>query len=219
MAQLTAEQVTTVARQAGFTGAALVTAVAVARAESGWRPDAIGDVNLTEAGERSVGLWQINYRPSRDAGSATRDPTANLDPARNAAAAYALSGGGRNFRPWTTYTRGTYKPFTGDAQSAANAVEGAGGGRLGLTGINPPGKVDNPVNNAVGAVVGVVAAPIKSTADAIGKLGELAAALLSGATWQRLGLILGGVLVMGLGVTLINRDAIGAALAKGAVAV
>jgi hypothetical protein len=106
------------ARQAGFSVAGAVTMTAIAGAESGLRPDAIGDVNLTEPGERSVGLWQINYRPSRDRGSATRDPQANLDPATNARHAFEIAGGGKSFRPWSTYTSGAYLKHLDTARAA-----------------------------------------------------------------------------------------------------
>lgn len=121
MTALTTVQVADYARAAGFTGTSLVTAVAIAHAESGFRPEAVGDVNLTEPGEQSTGLWQINWRPSRDSPGGMRDPTKNLDPAFNARAAWAISGLGRSFRPWSTFTSGAYKQFLAEAQAAADA--------------------------------------------------------------------------------------------------
>lgn len=97
------------ARQAGFTGPALITALAIAAAESGLNAAAVGDVDLTERGERSVGLWQINWRPSRDQPGGLRDPNLNLDPFHNAVAAYAISGRGTTFTPWSTFTSGAYR--------------------------------------------------------------------------------------------------------------
>lgn len=119
MTRLTDQQLYAYATQAGFTGTAAVTAVAVALAESGGRSDAVGDVNLTQQGEQSTGPWQVNYRPARDQGNATRDPQANLDPAHNAAAAYAISGNGSTFRPWSTYVSGAYRAFLPRALAAA----------------------------------------------------------------------------------------------------
>lgn len=106
------------AHQAGFTGPALVTAVAIAHAESGFRPDAVGDRDLTEKGEVSIGLWQINYRPSRDKLGGLRDPDLNLEPAHNAIAAFAISGQGARFTPWSTYTSGAYRSFLDGAALA-----------------------------------------------------------------------------------------------------
>lgn len=119
MTTLNASQIYAYARQAGFSGVAAIQATAVALAESGGRTDVIGDRNLTQAGEKSVGLWQINYRPSRDAGNSERDPSANLDPSANAAAAYAISNRGTNFSPWSTYTSGAYRSFLPKALAAA----------------------------------------------------------------------------------------------------
>ena len=103
--------------RAGFTFNTPI-AVAIAHAESGFRTDAIGDVNLTEPGEKSVGLWQINYRPSRDPDGGWRDPILNLDPSHNAQAAFLISGGGARFTPWSAYTNSAYKPFLAEAISA-----------------------------------------------------------------------------------------------------
>jgi hypothetical protein len=84
-----------------------VTAYAVARAESGGRPDAVGD------GGTSFGLWQIN-RPSHP-----QYPVAQLlDPEGNANAALAVSAGGHNWNPWCTWE--------------ATACGGAGNGRYRL---------------------------------------------------------------------------------------
>jgi hypothetical protein len=129
---LSTGQVFTLARNAGFNAAAAVIMTAIVAAESSNRTDAIGDVNLTETGERSVGLTQINYRPSRDKGNAVRDPQANLDPQTNLVHAYTISGGGKSFRPWSTFTSGKYVSHLGDARAAAAAggssvPAGAGG--------------------------------------------------------------------------------------------
>jgi hypothetical protein len=81
---LSAPAIAHVASQAGFEGDDLVKAVAVALAESRGNPRGMGDVDLSTPGEKSVGLWQINYRPGRDDGSPIRDPQGNLDPLTNA---------------------------------------------------------------------------------------------------------------------------------------
>jgi hypothetical protein len=92
-----------------------VTAYAVARAESGGRPEAVGD------GGTSFGIWQIN-RPSHPQYSASW--LANPD--NNAAAALAVSGGGRNWNPWCTWERtacggvgnGRYRGYVPEARAA-----------------------------------------------------------------------------------------------------
>lgn len=156
------------ARAAGFKGQALVTAVAIAMAESNGNPKDIGDINLSEPGEKSVGAWQINYRPSRDvvAGKTNpvRDPTKNLDLLNNAKAAYIISGGGTNFRPWSTYTSSPSSPrnYTHWLPVARVAVNSSGGSVLDTIGsaITDPfgtaGAAGSAVLNGVTGAIGGV---------------------------------------------------------------
>lgn len=125
---LTAEQVAQHAYDAGFRGNPLAVAVAVAHAESGFNTTAVGDINLTEPDEKSVGLWQVNYRPSRDPKNPLRDPNLNLDPAHCAVAAFAISRSGSMFTPWSTFTSGAYVKFMREASLAAALVEKGVGG-------------------------------------------------------------------------------------------
>lgn len=96
------------AQAAGFSGDALVTAVAVAGAES----DFGGDRGPSPTNDN--GDWQVNTvaHPQYDA---TRLITDDL---YNAQAAFAISGGGKNWTPWTTYTSGKYLQFMPQAQQA-----------------------------------------------------------------------------------------------------
>lgn len=102
---LSAEQVSQAALAAGFTGSALDIAVAIAKAESGFRVDAI---NNNTNGSTDRGLWQINSVHSQ------YDPNRLLsDPVYNATAAFQISSSGTNFTPWTTFNTGAYKQFLG----------------------------------------------------------------------------------------------------------
>src|SRR3954464_5850876 len=93
------------ASQAGFKGASLRIAVAVALAESSGRTDVVNYLGC-------VGLWQIYQRMH------PKWSTAQLkNPAINAQAAYEISSGGKSWAAWTTYTSGGYKRF----MSRANA--------------------------------------------------------------------------------------------------
>ena len=121
---LTTAQVVGFARQVGFSGPNLPIAVAIAHAESGFNSAAIGDVNLTEPGEKSVGLWQINYRPSRDAGVDYRNPSLTPEPLFNARSAYIISSNGTRFTPWSTFTSGAYLQYMQDAIDAINSLNG-----------------------------------------------------------------------------------------------
>jgi hypothetical protein len=133
------DEVTRLAAGAGFDGEALITMVAIAGAESGFDENNIGDLDLSELGEESVGLWQINYRPSRDAflkngivtprpGAGARWPPACIIPEANAKSAYEISGGGTKFTPWSTFTNGKYKQFLAAARESVNRKVGVPGG-------------------------------------------------------------------------------------------
>lgn len=101
MTLFSASQIEATAEKAGFTGTSAVTATAIALAESG------GNTTITHVnsnGSIDYGLWQINSVHGYD-------PQSLLDPDFNAKAAYAISSGGTDFQPWTTYTTGRYQSF------------------------------------------------------------------------------------------------------------
>jgi hypothetical protein len=79
-------------------------AAAVAMAESGGNPFAVGD-NST-----SFGLWQI-HTPSHPEFDASQLLTAGY----NAHAALLISKSGTDWSPWTTFRTGAYKAFMGIA--------------------------------------------------------------------------------------------------------
>jgi len=124
MARLSAEQIYAVARAAGFNHDAAVTMTAIALGESGGRTEAHNPNAGT--GDNSYGLWQINMLG--DLGPARRQQfgiSSNeelFDPYVNAKAAFIVSGGGGNFRPWTVYTRGIYRNHLSTAQAAGSTV-------------------------------------------------------------------------------------------------
>ena len=108
--RLALDQIGEIAEQAGFSGAGLAMAIAVALSESGGDPLAIDhDSN----GTVDRGLWQINS--VHRAYSAACD----YDPACAAQAAYQISGGGRDWSAWVTYQRGEEIPFLPAAVSFA----------------------------------------------------------------------------------------------------
>lgn len=116
MAKLSPAQIAEHAHEAGFRGQDLTVAVAVALAESGGNTKAHNPVPPDD----SYGLWQVNMIGSL--GPARRDEfhlDSNrelFDPAENARAAWEISGHGRSFQPWTTYTSGAYKQYVDDAR-------------------------------------------------------------------------------------------------------
>lgn len=128
MTTLSLEAVADAAYIAGFRGEALVTAVAVSCAEvTSHDPDAHNDNPST--GDDSWGLWQINYYGSLRPGRTKQfgPPEGLRDPVANARAAYAISGGGNSFTPWSTYKAGSHKQYLDAARTAANTVSARGG--------------------------------------------------------------------------------------------
>ncbi|MFI7675636.1 transglycosylase SLT domain-containing protein [Actinophytocola sp. NPDC049390] len=123
MATLSPAQIAEYAHDAGFRGQDLTVAVAVAMAESGGDTRAHNPVPPDD----SYGLWQINMIGSL--GPARRDQfdldsdRELFDPEENARAAWAISGHGDSFRPWTTYTSGAYKKFLDDARRGIRAMK------------------------------------------------------------------------------------------------
>ena len=100
---LGADRIAAAAAGAGFTRPSIVTAVAVAFAESG------GDAANVTTGNypgRDRGLWQINSYWHPDVTDAQA-----FDPLGNAIAAFKISNQGTNFKAWVAYTNGSYKAF------------------------------------------------------------------------------------------------------------
>jgi len=89
-------------KAAGFKGEALKTAWAIAKRESGGRPEAYNPDRST--GDDSYGLFQINMLgdlgPSRRKSYGLKSNKDLLDPATNARVAYAMSKGGTDFGAW-----------------------------------------------------------------------------------------------------------------------
>jgi hypothetical protein len=124
------------------------TAVAIAKAESGFNAGIYGDA----AYGGSIGLWQINL-PAHPQYAAHQ----LQDPVTNARAAYVTSKGGTNFNPWCTYKpsacggvgNNAYARYLDEARAAVARV--AGVGPLARVWQKPAGKV------AIVAAGGVVA--------------------------------------------------------------
>jgi len=203
MAQLTADQIRTLAQNAGFTGSALDIAVAVALAESGGNTNSYNPETAagTAAGSGSRGLWQIY-------GSAHPEYNndAVLDPAANAAAAYKVyQEAGNSFTPWSTFNNGAINQFLsnlGDLYAGGVAAAGSAA-----------------TSAATGAAAGTLAGadwkigllgPIAPTVDVLNKV---SAAISNPANIKKVGtdagFIAGGVFLFFVGLILIfyaNRE-------------
>lgn len=104
------------AQAAGFPTTQLATAVAVARAESGWNPDA---THYNTNGSTDFGLWQINsVHTAILATGEWSDPIAN---AHMAKAVFDQQG----WPAWTTWTSGTYRQYLPQAQTSVAQLGGA----------------------------------------------------------------------------------------------
>jgi hypothetical protein len=99
-----------VAQHAGFTDEALVTAVAIAMAESSCRLDA---TNTNTNGSVDRGLWQINSVHQFDAHLLLTDAQYNADKAY-----YLYVRRNHTFRDWTTYNGGQYQRHMTAARAA-----------------------------------------------------------------------------------------------------
>lgn len=111
MAILSMAEIYTVAGRAGFTGRQRIIASAIAMAESSGRTDVVNYLGC-------VGLWQIYQRVHQPRYPHwTRSWLQN--PNNNAQAAWFLSNGGRNWRPWEVYTNGMYRRHLSAAENAA----------------------------------------------------------------------------------------------------
>jgi hypothetical protein len=116
-AALTYTAVAKLAKAAGVacTGERIAIAVAVAKAESGFRPDATNTAGNAHGIDR--GLWQVNsyWHPEVS-------KTCALSPSCNARAMYNISKKGTYWKPWWTYVNGKHVPFMSQARGAQNAV-------------------------------------------------------------------------------------------------
>jgi len=139
---LSREEVTRLANSALHGGSAVLIAVAIAQAESGFDADA---THVNSNGSTDTGLWQINSVHGYS-------QSALKNPSTNAAAMAKISKNGTDWTPWTTYTSGAYKQYLGSAGESGTVVGDAGTGDLVKgTSLNPlsaVGDVFNKIFNA-----------------------------------------------------------------------
>jgi hypothetical protein len=118
---LTPAQISYYAQNAGFSGQDLLTAVAIALAESGGNPGVYNPETAagTPGGEGSYGLWQIYLHAHPEYAYA------NLyDPQTNANAAFDIHSLAGGFSPWSTYNSRAYQAHLAPAASAVPSMPG-----------------------------------------------------------------------------------------------
>lgn len=117
---LTPLQVAQLAHQAGFRGDGLRQMVATVFPESGGRPTAHNPNAGT--GDNSYGLAQINMLgnlgPERMKQFGIRSNEDLFDPLTNLKAAFQVSGGGKNFSPWSAWKKGLHQQYLDEADAA-----------------------------------------------------------------------------------------------------
>lgn len=106
-------------KQVGFPAGDHVIMVAIARAESGFRTDAVSPPNTNGTVDRD--LWQINSVHKYDANKLVSDATYNAQCAKRIYDSQGL-------RAWTTYTTGKWKQFENEARqgvASSSSVNGS----------------------------------------------------------------------------------------------
>ena len=111
--KLTASQIYTLLLQGGFDEPDARIMTAIAQAESARDVGAVGDVALQDGKwGPSVGLFQVRTLRAETGTGGDRDiEHLTNNPAAQVKAAFNISDGGRNFRPWSTFTHGSYRKF------------------------------------------------------------------------------------------------------------
>jgi len=141
----------------GFRGKSLRTAFAVALAESGGRPSAIGDVDLQDKKwGPSYGIFQIRSLKNwqNHDGKGSSDPWRNAkklrDPKFNIEAAWVKSSKGKKWEAWSAYNNGAFTKFLDDADRVATKA-GIGGGPETAGGFNMAHVAPTETSHSPGA--------------------------------------------------------------------
>lgn len=192
------------AHAAGWRGQDLTVAVAVALAESGGRPDAVGDRGLvTATWGPSVGLWQIRSLNAEKGKGTTRDELANADPATNARHAHQIWSS-QGWGAWTVHTTRRYLLFMPAAAAAVGARIAAG-----PIGSKAVGSVEDVAQDIGGSVLDAAQTGLSLAVKA-------GAWMSNPANWQRVAMVVvGGALVVAAVVAVIVPVA-GAGVSKAA---
>ena len=128
MAKRTPSQIWADLRAAGFNPAQATIMTAVALAESAGNDTSLGDVGIeNNTWGPSYGLYQVRTLKADTGRGTDRDVNwLAASDTNQARAAWDISRHGADFSPWTTYTRGTYLQFMGQAQQAAGVATPTG---------------------------------------------------------------------------------------------
>lgn len=216
MPRLAAVDLYQLARAAGLDQPRARIAAAVALAESGGDPAAVGDIDKPTKGCRSYGLWQINSCPGRDKTGVRADTAALLTPQGNARAMAAISNKGATFTAWTTYRNQAYKAQLPTVDAQAQWFYGASAPSWS----DVAGLIGAGAGVAIGGPASVAGGPVASAAAGGGALDvvSLLAKLADPHSWYVVALFVLGLVLVVLGGLVIFRKPLGQ-VAGAAVAV
>jgi Lysozyme like domain len=200
---MTQSEIYSLALAGGLTSDRAKIAAAIAMAESKGDPNALNAVPP----DLSYGLWQINMLgklgPERRKAYKLKSNDELFNPAVNTKAMLNISSQGNNWRPWSTYITGAYKPYlsatvvnkngdpswvtkiAGLARFAGNPTD------LGLRGLGSVAQVDVP--NPLGGIEAVGDAAL-DTAHFVGKT---ATWISNPRNWVRVAYVTGGSVIVG----------------------
>lgn len=192
---MSAVDVARAANNAGFRGQDLITAVAVALAESQGNPTA----HRVTSREDSRGAWQINIRPDAHPEYANAN-LYDLDVAARAALAIQQS---RGWREWSTHNTGAYLLYLPTATAAA---AGLGAAKVSTDPAAAAGGVLGSLGDAAKALPG--GGLVDTAQTGIGVVVKAGAWLSDRRNWLRIAQVsVGGALVVG-GVMILARPVI-----------
>jgi len=182
----TAREAFAALRRQGASAAEATLLTSIGGAESGWNPNAVGDVNLeTTKWGPSYGIWQIRTLRAETGKGTARDIN-QLRTGIDAQAAAALTiKRGQGAKAWTTYSSGAYAGYLGQAKAVADSssravsspTSAASGARVGVdpgpgatnVGLFPGGNLD-PLNWAGSIAGSVIGGAAGAATDAVGGL-------------------------------------------------
>jgi hypothetical protein len=120
-------EIGTLAYNAGVrTQSGLQAAIAIAMAESGGDPNAVGDKTLTNATwGASYGLWQIRSLKAETGKGSIRDGTRLADPTFNAKSMVSISRQGVDWGPWSTWPLRAAPYLPGATVVARGIIDGS----------------------------------------------------------------------------------------------
>lgn len=193
-----------VARMAGFTGESLVTAIAIALAESGGNPQAINH-NRDKNQTTDRGLWQINNYWHKEVSDAVA-----YDPTQAAAAVYAISRQGSNWSAWSSFKSGAYLLYVSRAKAAV-ALD------VNVKPQPPSGTYDesgNPVDTTGGyknpdtTVPDIHNVTIPNPLDWVAPMSNVLGWLTNADNWRKIGLVVAGAIAILVGFAVIRADSL-----------